>query len=127
MENKSREKGEASPPSDTKGAQEKGDVRLTILVGPGIGGDSYEVGEEVARHFRSVRLKENGKYLLDLRSDAKERLAGLSGELPRKDEIVIKENFHGCTYEENRLFYSHRKGDRERNLNTILIKSERFK
>ncbi len=43
---------------------------LLIYISPCAGSDTYEIGEEVAELFpNSVKKKENGKYLLDMRGE----------------------------------------------------------
>ncbi len=84
---------------------------IVVIFGPGICGRCYEVGEEVARLFdKSVKPKENGKYLLDL-YDYNRRIFETYGV-----KFVIPPP--ACTYEDPSL-PSHRKGDKERMYNTV--------
>lgn len=86
------------------------------FTGPAIGFDAYEVGPEVAHHFQKTKTGTGDRFFLDLIGEAKEqgKLAGL---------VFPEENpFDACTYYKNDLFYSHRRNDRERNLNTVLIR-----
>lgn len=107
-------------------ADEAHRVQWTFLIGPGIGGASYEVGEDVARHFRMVtpRPRQPGKFLLDLPAEANLQLDRFHGE-GKSVAWRILDDFRACTFADNSLFYSHRKGDRGRNLNVILIRSGR--
>jgi len=86
---------------------------FSIFYGPSAGGDSYQVQEDVAKLFTAKKKNSDNSYMLDLRKNA----------LIQLDKYQhIHENFFDCTMEKNDLFYSHRKGDRERNLNVIVIR-----
>ncbi len=105
--------------------------RARFWIGPCIGADAYEVGEEVARNFTHKRaIPGTEKYLLDLAANARQAIARALSEHAREfdldprtleDACTILSDFEGCTFQSNDLYFSHRRGDRGRNLNTILI------
>lgn len=77
-----------------------------MYIGPCIGFDQFEVGDEVAAHFQGnlKRLNtSNGKYLVDLKTANKNQalLAGIS-----ENNIEVSEF---CTFCEENLFFSHRR------------------
>ncbi len=81
---------------------------LYVYVGPGIGVNNFEVGEEVFdlfdEEFREIR---KGKYYVDLKKDIYTRLIrqGVS------DENVEVSDY--CTFADEKLFHSYRR-DREK-------------
>ncbi|MCR9144160.1 MAG: polyphenol oxidase family protein [bacterium] len=111
-----------------------GEFRGRFFFGPCIGAESYEVGADVADHFTHKQsLPEAGKYLLDLAANARleidRALAGHARDFGMDPaEVAANCEFlndgpgnQGCTYQSNDLYFSHRRGDRGRNLNAILI------
>ncbi len=91
--------------------EQEGSLRENIIafIGPAIGICCYEVSEDVACEFEeeypdALIKKDNGKYMLDLKSVTKDQLinAGLK-------ECNV-ENCKVCTSCENDKFFSHRKG-----------------
>lgn len=92
--------------------------KLNAIVGVAICGDCYEVGKDVALKFPESFLKEkgNGKFLLDLKSYAYEKLV-LNG-LDKKNIEISKY----CT-KHNPYFHSYRRNKTDfRNINFIGIK-----
>lgn len=88
------------------------------LFGPAIGGDVYEVGPEVAELFEKKRALPGDKYLLDLKANAALAVQETSqGSRPPEENGPLQ----ACTFRDNRFFYSHRRGDRGRNLNVIML------
>ena len=80
--------------------------KVRAFIGACISGKNYEVGEDVARHFDPafyIPSKNENKYLLDLKMACKSQLqkAGVMDESIETSEY--------CTFEDNDLFYSHRK------------------
>lgn len=80
---------------------------ICAFVGPAIGMCCYEVSESVAEKFFDyadfVRKKDDGKYMLDLKSIVKKQLV---------DAGVLEENIDVapyCTSCDNEMFFSHRK------------------
>lgn len=77
-----------------------------MYIGPCIGFDHFEVGEEVAAHFQG-NLKRldtsNGKYFVDLK--AANKLQGLLAGI-LENNIEVSEF---CTFCEENLFFSHRR------------------
>ena len=107
------------------------DAGSTLFAGPCIGADAYEVGPEVARLFPEARrASDQGKFLLDLRASCRRNIADFHGDAAgnrgstedRGEPPEFREIFAGCTYRQNDLYYSHRRGDRGRNLNVIMLK-----
>jgi polyphenol oxidase len=98
-------------------------VSWKINMGPAISGDVYQVDSEVAVNF--IHKKEHtgfkGKFLVDLFSEASDRISLLGKNHPG-DEVFAYSDLRSCTYTDNEHFYSHRKGDTKRNLNTIIIR-----
>ena len=82
---------------------------------PCISPASCQVQEDVAVHFpRHVRKTENGLFL-NLQGAIAEQLL---------EEGLPEQNIHRTqldTYRDNKLFYSHRRGDQGRNLNIIVL------
>ncbi|MEQ9367187.1 MAG: laccase domain-containing protein [Leptospirales bacterium] len=109
----------------------RGRFRGRFFFGPCIGPAAYYVGEEVARRFtHKRRTPESDKYLLDLPANARLEIDralqshalafGLDAKaLARHCETLP--DFEACTYQSNERYFSHRRGDRGRNLNTIVI------
>lgn len=91
---------------------------LDVFVGPCISGSAYEVGRDVSDHFELV-IETADRPHVDLAANAAleiERFQA-SHKLPAR--------FHSpaaCTVKDNAHYYSHRKGDRGRNLNFLYIK-----
>jgi len=85
------------------------DLRVFIL--PAIGPSSYTVGRDVAGLFPRDTREKNGGIYLDLWGNIERTLA---------DEGIPEENIfcaRTCTLESNEELFSHRAGDRGRNLN----------
>ena len=91
--------------------------KLNAIVGVAICGKCYEVGKEVAENFPHKFLQgKNGKYLLDLKSYAYEKLV-LNG-IDKKNIEILKY----CT-KHNDYFHSYRRNKSDfRNINFIGIK-----
>ncbi|MEO0148227.1 MAG: peptidoglycan editing factor PgeF [candidate division WOR-3 bacterium] len=86
---------------------------VKAIFGPGICGKCYEVGYDVASLFNGfVIFKDNGKYLLDLYLYNKHILENLGVK------VIIPPP--SCTYE-NKSLFSHRRGDRGRLYNTVVM------
>lgn len=86
---------------------------IKAIFGPGICGNCYEVGKDVAMLFNEfARNRRNGKFLLDLFLYNKHILEGFGVR-----NIISPP---ACTYEDKNLF-SHRRGDRGRLYNTIVM------
>ncbi len=92
------------------------DGRCTILAGPCIGEDSYEVDQDVGSLFEIKKPGPGGKYLLGLEKNALVQL-----ESGLKVNFKILPVLGACTFQDNTNFYSHRRGDTGRNLNYIYI------
>jgi hypothetical protein len=86
---------------------------FSVFFGPSAGGSSYQVQEDVAQLFKLKYKNSDNSYMLDLRKNA-------ILELEKYQQI--HDDFYDCTMKRNDLFYSHRKGDRERNLNVIYLR-----
>jgi len=89
-----------------------------FITGPAIGGESYTVGPETAEKFEFKERIGSDRFLLDLRKNALHQIKSYN----RIRQIDFIKNLSGCTYQENELYYSHRRGDSGRNLNVIMIK-----
>ena len=85
------------------------DLRAYIL--PSIGPQSYEIQQDVARHFPACTGTSNGRMLLDLWACISDSL--VAAGVPAH----AVENARICCYENNEDFFSHRRGDIGRNLN----------
>jgi hypothetical protein len=85
-----------------------------LFRGPCIGAQAYEVQSDVADHFIVKTDVGGGRFLLDLPGNAL---------LQYPDQKEYVDSFHGCTFNENDRFYSHRRGDRRRNLNVMMIRN----
>jgi hypothetical protein len=84
-------------------------IHVAIL--PGIGPFAYEVQKDVAQHFPDHVRPSGERFLLDL-----------PGAIAREasDKGILKHNLYiteHCTLSEKEEFFSHRGGDRGRNLN----------
>jgi YfiH family protein len=87
---------------------------ITVIFGPGICGECYEVGEEVAELFGKFAIpKGNGKYLLDL--------YGYNRRIFESHGVRLIVPPPACTYEDPFLF-SHRRGDKGRLYNAVKMK-----
>lgn len=96
---------------------------IHISTGPKIGAESYEVGPEVATQFQRVKPGKGDRSTLDLEMSALDRIQKIQND-HRELDWNIHGDFQGCTFEENDYYFSHRKKDRERNLNLIMIPDE---
>lgn len=82
---------------------------IVAWLGPCIGKDSFEVGEEVKQVFTMLGegfnsafiLQDNGKYLADLHQIARLQLASLG--------VNAIASLTKCTYQETETYYSYRK------------------
>ncbi|CDQ19829.1 peptidoglycan editing factor PgeF [Halobacillus karajensis] len=107
--------------------QEKGCQleNIKAVIGPSIGMNHYEVDEHVINHIPAVYKNqcvvehENGKYQLALKSLHYQLMI----DKGLKEENIQRSDF--CTYEENELFYSHRRdqGKTGRMLGFITIRT----
>ncbi len=95
-----------------------------LSMGPAISGDVYQVDSETASWFshKKKQIELTDKYLVDLYSEAKDRMLILGKKIPGTI-TGISGSLESCTYTGNDLFYSHRKGDVKRNLNTIILRN----
>lgn len=84
---------------------------LQAAILPGIGPDSYEVREDVAKYFPDHIRPSGDAFLLDLPGAIADQV--LEQGIPKNHLF----NSGRCTLKENVDFFSHRKGDRGRNLN----------
>lgn len=91
--------------SDTK------DIQIFIL--PGITGKNYEVQTDVAELFPGFVAKVQERLYLDVLEANLRQLA--DNGIPEKQINVLPL----CTYEDNKILYSHRRKDPQRNLNFI--------
>lgn len=89
---------------------------LFIYILPGIGQKSYQVSQDVAEKFPHHYVQDGETYKLSLNSAIIDSLVK-KGCNPQK----IFASFYD-TFEHNDLFFSHRKGDKGRNLNYIYLK-----
>ncbi len=88
---------------------------MLFVIGPGICGSCYEVGSSFKKLSigRFARF-EGGKLHLPLRRVVKERLS---------ERGILEENIKVlpfCTYENPDIFFSHRRGDRERQVSIVV-------
>jgi len=82
---------------------------IVAWLGPCIGKDAFEVGEEVKQAFAQVDeefnnafvMQGNGKYLADLHQIARLQLASLG--------VTSIASLAKCTYQETDTYYSYRK------------------
>lgn len=89
---------------------------LLAFILPSIGPQSYEVNSDVADHFPADTVKVSGRLYVDLWGSI-ERSCARSGLLP--GNIY---NTRICNRQNTGDFFSHRFGDRGRNLNFIYMK-----
>ncbi len=87
---------------------------MLFVAGPSICGNCYRVGEEFKRLSlgRFLKAGNNGLYL-SLKKVAKERLSE-RGALEENIKLIPF-----CTYENPSIFFSHRRGDRGRQLSIV--------
>ncbi len=104
--------------------REKQDVdpNITVFPGPYICPSTYEVGHEVAAQFPIIEQKRSarGRPLLDLYKNAALQLEKGAGSA--KATFQLKDPLQALDESRFKHFYSHRRGDRSRNLNVIRIK-----
>ena len=82
---------------------------IVAWLGPCIGKDSFEVGEEVKQSFTQLDaefndafvMQDNGKYLADLQKIARRQLVSLG--------VNAIASHTKCTYQETETYYSYRK------------------
>ena len=95
--------------------------QLLVWLGPCIGPNAFEVGDEVRDEFIKkdaqastafIHGKEKGKWLADLHLLAKLRLVNFNG-------ISITES-HLCTFNDSELFYSYRRDQQTGRLATFI-------
>lgn len=107
--------------------EQKAGYPITIFPGVYIPGNLYEVDSDVAKLFPIVHAKNdlynhsNGKYLLDLWKNTEFILESMKD----KAKFQIEDPFHYLNGDQNEIFsrfYSHRRGEKFRNLNIIYIK-----
>jgi len=93
--------------------------QLTAMIGPHICAKHYEVGPEVADLFPEALLVQDGRTMLNLAEEATRLLTA-----QQHFSLKIESGIPGeCTFHDNDRFFSHRRGDRGRNLNIIFLKS----
>jgi YfiH family protein len=85
------------------------DIRVAVL--PAIGPHSYTVGEEVAAHFPGAASRRDGQIYLDLVKTIADPLVAMG--VPRSGISTPTR----CTMKDNGALFSHRMGDKGRNLN----------
>lgn len=98
---------------------------LRVGLGPCIGKDSFEVGEDVKKEFenkgkydilkRVIVKKSEKKYLLDLRQYISDSLQSLG---LKKEQIEASTE---CTYSDAERFFSHRRCGLERGSHSMVI------
>ena len=91
---------------------------LDIFILPSIGPDAYRVNEDVAQFFPRHRIDREGVTRVSLRDSVRDACIAAG---------VREENIHSshfCTFRDNDRFFSHRRGDRGRNLNFILLRRD---
>jgi len=89
---------------------------IMAFILPSIGPDSYEVNEDVALHFPKDTISKNGKLYVDLWNAVESSL---------KREGVLANNIFNsriCNRINHKDFFSHRFGDKGRNLNFAYMK-----
>ena len=89
--------------------------KVEAHVGPAISAAAYEVGAETARHFSRVHDRD-GRLFVDLAGEAVSTLSEYSSSVSASAT---------CTFQDNTLYYSHRKGDQGRNLSFIRFRAGR--
>lgn len=98
---------------------------IFVGIGPCIGKDNFEVGEDVKKEFEKTgkydilkevfKEKGNGKYLLDLREYIRHALIE-KGILPEHMEISTE-----CTFADEERFFSHRRSGLKRGSHIMVI------
>ena len=98
---------------------------ILVGIGPCIGKENFEVGEDVKKEFEKngkydilnevFQVKENGKYLLDLRTYIANALSE-KGISPEHMELSTE-----CTYASEDLFFSHRRNGLNRGSHIMVI------
>ena len=95
---------------------------IVVAIGPCIGKENFEVGDDVKEKARALlnsdeffTQKKNGKYLFDLRTFIKRRLAELG--------VVNVDNVGGCTFSDTDTYFSHRaeQGNTGRQMSVIAL------
>lgn len=86
---------------------------LQAWIGPAISVQAYEVGQQTAAHFPGA-VDTGGRFFVDLAAHATAQLQS-SG--------VLVECSNQCTFSDNEQYYSHRRGDPQRNLNYIMLEN----
>ena len=95
---------------------------VVVAIGPCIGKDSFEVGDDVKQMANALlksdeffTAKANGKYMFDLRSFIQVRFAQLG--------VVNVDHVGGCTYSDTETYFSHRaeKGNTGRQMSVIAL------
>ena len=92
---------------------------LELFIGPCISGDAYEVGRDVADHFE-LCIETAGRPHVDLTANAVLEIERF--ETAHNLPVRLIRDFAACTVKDNSEYYSHRKGDRGRNLNFLYIR-----
>ncbi len=90
---------------------------ICVFILPSIGPEVYEVSGDVADFFPQDIIEKNGKCILDLWGNIERSLVETC--IPRENIF----NARRCNYTHNDEFFSHRKGDVERNINFGVIRS----
>lgn len=98
---------------------------ILVGIGPCISKKNFEVGEDVKKEFENkgkydilktiFEKKENGKYLLDLRKYIVYALQ-VKGVLQKNMEVSTE-----CTYQQEDLFFSHRRNGLQRGSHIMVI------
>ena len=88
---------------------------LKIWIYPSIGPESYEVNEDVARHFPNERIERDGKIFVDLWQSIESSI--LNRGVNKKNIF----NKRICNRQNTSDFFSHRFGDTGRNLNFAFL------
>ncbi|MCB1165324.1 MAG: polyphenol oxidase family protein [Leptospiraceae bacterium] len=98
------------------------DPSITVFPGPYICPSTYEVGHDVAAQFPIVEEKHSarGRPLLDLYKNAELQLGRSAAASKANLELI--DPLNALDESQFRNFYSHRRGDRSRNLNVILVR-----
>ena len=98
------------------------DPNVTVFPGPYICPSTYEVGHEVAAQFPIIEEKRSarGRPLLDLYKNTALQLEKAAPS--SKATFHLEDPLQAQDESRFRYFYSHRRGDRSRNLNVIRIR-----
>ncbi|MCX8123782.1 MAG: peptidoglycan editing factor PgeF [Spirochaetes bacterium] len=88
---------------------------LYVLILPSIGPQSYEIGQDVASQFDGYVIKRDGRLYLNMWQHIKD--SALQCGIP--DLHIFISNL--CTFQNNNDFFSHRRGDKGRNLNFVYL------